>query len=325
MTYRDVVHRSGMSWSNMLKETSQIEFKKVAHAEKRHSACRKHNAEAQNFNSTMSYNWVRTENLEQENFATDRPYRNTYGDGRNRPSKLHLSTELPDLEDSQLSVEGVGQPVQTFGKDKWKPNHQIAKIYNLLHDGNVKDLSQLHVVTKKNRCNQLPIILPHFHIKLAQSINQVLRDAEIQPSAVYTRRPMTSEKFSYHPITEKSSNPELIILKTGKVEYRAQRASARKPIHKNKPSPVSASLKESAASHANWEAEASLTFKKLPKVERDSSKGRMLSKGFSISPRHAASKAAAEANSLQEVEGFPLSVKITPKVHPANEKPKLSV
>ena len=30
MTYRDVVNKSGMSWSNMLKETAQIEFREIS-------------------------------------------------------------------------------------------------------------------------------------------------------------------------------------------------------------------------------------------------------------------------------------------------------
>ena len=69
-------------------------------------------------------------------------FRNTYGDGNCEPSKLHLSTELPDLEpaESPLSVEGIGQSSQRASKDKWQPNKHIAKIYNLLHSGDVKQV-----------------------------------------------------------------------------------------------------------------------------------------------------------------------------------------
>ena len=155
---------------------------------------------------------------------------------------------------------------------------------------------------------------------------QVLKDAEIQPDVLYTRRPMTSEKITYRPITEKSSNPELIILKTGKVKYRDISSSAKRPlpkVHRNVAAPFAKEPMEDLDTPSKHESELGLTTKKLPKMERESPRGPSLVKGIPRTPLNQANKPSIGASSLQEADGFPLSVKITPKLHPANERPKL--
>lgn len=150
-----------------------------------------------------------------------------------------------------------------------------------------------------------------------------MREAEICPTeAVHTKRPMTSEKISYYPITEKTANPELIILKTGKVEYRKNDASARRITPRARKHVVASSdSKERPYTPSIAALELGLSTKKLPKVERDNPKGKIVSKSISKGAKHSGSRALVGAKDLDTAEGFPLTVKITPRVHPANERP----
>lgn len=133
---------------------------------------------------------------------------------------------------------------------------------------------------------------------------------------------MTSEKFRYQPITEMSSNPELIILKTGKVEYREPKESLVKrstiPRPRNDLSGA-AKLKEETSTCPRYKRECT---RATPSLERASSKGRMTTKGIQLTPRNPANLPTIGADSLKEADGFHLSVKITPKPHPGNSKPQ---
>lgn len=132
---------------------------------------------------------------------------------------------------------------------------------------------------------------------------------------------MTSEKITYKPITEKSANPELIIFKTGKVEYREKNGPTKRPlsnVRRINSMTGQKEPKEGLDTSLQSSKDPSSQAKRLPKMEQANPKGRLVN-NIPLTSRNPADKTAVGASSLQVAEGFPLSVKITPKTHPAND------
>lgn len=141
---------------------------------------------------------------------------------------------------------------------------------------------------------------------------------------------MTSEKVTYRPIAGQNTNPELIISKTGKVEFRDNNCGRpstdrSSEVFNEKLVAQSNAESESAASHNTIKSrsDVGLLPKRLARIELDrimSPRGKTTSKRQALTPRQLADNAAASVSSLQSAEGFPFSVKITPKLHPVDEK-----
>jgi len=67
-------------------------------------------------------------------------YRNTYGDGTTSPSKLYLSTELPELNENCSPSSTLDSQKLGFEAKKWGSSKHISRIYKMLHTGDSKEV-----------------------------------------------------------------------------------------------------------------------------------------------------------------------------------------